>query len=218
MRDNFDRKLSKQIFSHAIMATGHVWSKDSEIRPGYFSSPWPVSELGKIGQCSVGILGTSLSAIDAMVALSVARGTFRRGADEVLQYLPEPGSEEFKVTLMSRKGLLPEADFYHPVPYTELSICTPERIESLINRGAKEGLLDDAFMLFKAELAQADAEYAAKIKLADLSLEEFCKAYFHDREACDTFDWAEQNLAEAKKNEEREFTVPWRYSILKCMR
>ena len=215
VRDNVDGKFSKQIFSHAIMATGHVWSKDSEIRPGYFSSPWPVSELGKIGQCSVGILGTSLSAIDAMVALAVARGTFRRDGDGGLEYLPEPGTDGFKVTLMSRKGLLPEADFYHPVPYTKLNICTQERVDSLINREAKEGLLDDAFMLFKAELAQADKEYAAKINLADLSLEEFCKAYFREREECDTFVWAERNLVEAKRNQELEFTVPWRYSILK---
>ena len=63
-------------FSHVVIATGHVWPKESEIRPGYFISPWPPKALATIGECSVGILGTSLSAIDAMVALATARGTF----------------------------------------------------------------------------------------------------------------------------------------------
>ena len=73
-----------------------------------------------------------------------------RDGEGVLQYFPEPGTENFKVTLMSRKGVLPEADFYHPIPYTPLKICTPEAIDNLINRNSNQGLLDDGFCLVQS--------------------------------------------------------------------
>lgn len=202
-------------FSHVIMATGHSWSKHSEVRPGYFISPWPPVALNTIGQVHTGILGTSLSAIDAMVTLAVARGTFISDQNGIMKYLPEPGTEGFRITLMSRKGLLPEADFYYTLPYLPLKICTAERIDELVKEGGHTGLLDKAFFLFKAELIEADLPYAKNIGLENLNLEQFCQAYFKEREECDPFTWAKLNLAEAKENQARKYTVEWRYAILR---
>lgn len=209
-----NKQISEPIFDYVIMATGHVWPKDTEIRPGYFLSPWPSSALRTISDCHVGIRGTSLSAIDAVVALAIARGVFQRDSEDMLHYLSEPGTEAFHISLMSRKGLLPEADFFYPIPYEPLAICTPHAVKKLVDRKCKE-LLDETFALFKAELELCDPAYATRIQLKQLSLEEFSHAYFHEREQVDPFEWATLNLAEAKANEKNQHIVAWRYAIVR---
>ncbi len=206
---------AQQHYDYAIMATGHVWPKQSQIRPGYYLSPWPASALNAIPDCHVGIRGTSLSGIDAAVALAVARGQFFRNEKDDLTYIPEPGTEKFRLTMMSRKGLLPEADFYYPIPYEPLGIFTAAAIGRLIASNPRTQLLDDVYALFKAQLLHSDPAYAAKIQLDSLSLEQFTHAYFAERETNDPFDWARSNLKETKTNQDREYTVSWRYAILR---
>jgi len=150
-----------------------------------------------------------------MVALCVARGSFERDEQGKMYYLPEPGTDDFRITMMSRKGLLPEADFYHPIPYEPLRICTKQAIKKLIDRLPCEELLDASYNLFKKELAACDPGYAESLNLDDLTLEEFSQAYFREREKNDTFEWAARNLKEAQINQESQFTVPWRYAILR---
>jgi len=206
-------ETSERSFDHVVLATGHQWPEDPQVRPGYFLSPWPATALAAIPPCKVGIRGTSLSAIDAGVALAVTHGEFVEDAEGSLTYKPAPDSEAFHMTMMSRKGLLPEADFFAPLPYEPLDICTPEAMEALI---AADGLLlEPAFALFKQELIAADPDYAASTGLADLELEDYCERYFADRADADPFEWAKANLAEAERNYEAEHTVPWRYAILR---
>ncbi|MES2495808.1 MAG: FAD/NAD(P)-binding protein [Pseudomonadota bacterium] len=204
----------EQRFDHVVLATGHQWPASPEVRPGYFLSPWPASALGAIPPCKIGIRGTSLSAIDAAVALAVSHGDFVDQDDGGVGYVPAADTGAFSMTMMSRKGLLPEADFYHPLPYEPLSICTAEAIEALI-AGPDDDLLDRAFTLFKRELAAADPDYAQRIGLEALALEDFCDRYFAERVEADPFVWAEANLAEAQRNQAARFTVPWRYAILR---
>lgn len=205
--------ISEARFDHVVLATGHQWPEDPQVRPGYYLSPWPASALAAIAPTSVGIRGTSLSAIDAAVALAVSHGVFADDAGAGLRYEPAPGTEAFHMTMMSRKGLLPEADFFVPLPYEPLSICTPEAMDALI---AADGLLlDPAFALFKQELIDADPDYAARTGLAGLELEDFCETYFAARADTDPFVWAEANLAEARHNYETEQVVAWRYAILR---
>jgi uncharacterized NAD(P)/FAD-binding protein YdhS len=201
-------------FDHVVTATGHQWPAAPEIRPGYFLSPWPASALSTIPPCAVGIRGTSLTAIDATVALAVNHGDFCEDGNGGLEYRPNSGTDGFRMTMMSRKGLLPEADFYAPLPYEPLLICTSEAVAHLIE-GHETGLLEKAFELFKQELLSADPDYASKLDLEKLTLEQFHEHYFSDRAEADTFRWAEQNLAEAKENYQNEVVVPWRYAILR---
>ncbi|MBV2187298.1 MAG: hypothetical protein KUL88_22490, partial [Rhizobium sp.] len=114
----------------------------------------------------------------------------------------------------SRKGMLPEADFYFAIPYEPLSICTEEAIAALVASG-RDDLLDAAFELFVRELTASDPDYAARLGLANLTVETIGAAYFAEREAQDPFVWAALNLAEAQQNDERRTTVPWRYAILR---
>jgi uncharacterized NAD(P)/FAD-binding protein YdhS len=96
----------KERFDHVVLATGHQWPATPEVRPGYFLSPWPASNLTKIPPCNVGIRGTSLTAIDAMVALAGAHGEFVDNNKGHLEYRSVAGSDAFHITMMSRKGLL----------------------------------------------------------------------------------------------------------------
>jgi uncharacterized NAD(P)/FAD-binding protein YdhS len=205
--------LEQARFDHLVLATGHQWPEHPEVRPGYFLSPWPASALASIRPCKVGIRGTSLTAIDAAVALAVTHGEFVESGGR-LRYVPAPKTERFHLTMMSRKGLLPEADFYFPIPYEPLEFCNAEAIERLIETQAGN-LLDATFVLFKRELTSIDPGYADQISLAELKLEEFCQSYFAERVDADTFTWAEQNLQEAERNYAEQITVPWRYAILR---
>ncbi len=109
-------ETSERRFDHVVLATGHQWPEDPQVRPGYFLSPWPATALAAIPPCKVGIRGTSLSAIDAGVALAVTHGEFVEDADGALTYEAATGSDAFHMTMMSRKGLLPEADFFCAAP------------------------------------------------------------------------------------------------------
>lgn len=205
--------VRQEVFDHVVLATGHQWPSRQEVRPGYFLSPWPASALADIAPVHVGLRGSSLTAIDAAVALAGRHGVFQREAGRLV-YAPHSGREAFRLTMMSRKGLLPEADFYFPVPPAPLSICTPEAIDRLIGLGDGD-LLDKAFDLFRRELGAVDPDYGTAMGLESATPEIFGEAYFARRAACDPFDWAELNLEEARRNHAAGITVAWRDAILR---
>lgn len=209
-----DGEVKEYAFDHAVMATGHNWPDVTEVKPGYFVSPWPASALKKIEAGAVGILGTSLSAIDAVMTVATAHGAFMLDAAGILQYNIAQGSETLHFTMMSRKGLLPEADFYFDYPHPPLQFCTAEAVDGLIAHGSVN-LLDDVFELFRMELVACDEDYAATLGLAFLNVESFAEAYFAARESADPFVWAASNLAEAEQNEVNRYTVRWRDAILR---
>ncbi|OJU09274.1 MAG: FAD-dependent oxidoreductase [Caulobacterales bacterium 68-7] len=204
--------VDRMLFDHAVLATGHQWPTEQQVRPGYFLSPWPASGLAAIPPIQIGIRGSSLTAIDAAVAVANLHGTFVRN-DRGLSYTPHAGTEAFAITMMSRKGLLPEADFYFPLPGEPLEICTRDAVERAIERGGD--LLEETFELFRREMMRLDPAYAQATGLAAATLEVFHDRYFAARAEADPFVWAEANLLEAKRNHAARITVPWRYAILR---
>jgi uncharacterized NAD(P)/FAD-binding protein YdhS len=74
----------------------------------------------------VGIRGASLSAIDAAMALADHHGEFVQTDGKELEYRANQTTQNFVITMFSRKGILPETDFYHPIPYEPLAICAEE--------------------------------------------------------------------------------------------
>ncbi|ODU70306.1 MAG: FAD-dependent oxidoreductase [Novosphingobium sp. SCN 66-18] len=217
-------------FSQIVIATGHEWPDEPEVRPGFFASPWPASALKRIPAGPVGIRGTSLSAIDAAVALAVNHGAFviADGAeagepapgesapaeDQALRWKPQAGGAALHITMMSRKGLMPEADFFCPIPHEPLTIFTEQAVQGLIEAG-ETGLLDRTYALFEEQLRFVDPDYADRIG-RDSSVEAFGERYFAERLAADPFAWAQANLDEARKNFETGTTIPWRYAILRA--
>ncbi|NWJ27573.1 FAD/NAD(P)-binding protein [Rhizobium sp. RM] len=201
------------IFHHVVMATGHNWPKKTEVRSGFFSSPWPAAALRHGCHGRLGVLGTSLSAIDALLTVAACKGSFILDDTGILQYVSKSENTDFSAVMLSRKGLLPEADFYCPLPYQEPRVCTKKAVEKEIAAGVS-GLLDRLFDLFSQEIQACDPDYATQIGLGSLSVDTFADAYFSNRSASDPFVWAAENLAEAEINFKRRFTVPWRYAIL----
>jgi uncharacterized NAD(P)/FAD-binding protein YdhS len=201
------------LFDHVVLATGHNWPEQTQSRPGYFTSAWPATALQAIEGGRVGILGTSLSAIDALMTVATSAGSFIYDEGGTLQFKIAIDRPDFHATLMSRKGLLPEADFYCPLPYLEPKVCNSAAVERIISEGPT-GLLDKVFELFRQEVTLADAHYASALGLSQLNVDSFADAYYGRRADMDPFIWAAGNLAEAEQNMKNEFTVPWRYAIM----
>ena len=198
----------------AAIATGHLWPETDAQARKFFPSPWTGLMDAQIGACRVGILGTSLSAIDAAMAVASQHGTFTTNTDHSLQFTPKSDSQNLKLTLMSRSGVLPEADFYCPLPYESLNIATPEAIEDAIAHG-QNGLLDRIFQLMAQQLQDAAPGWCQQVALATLNADTFPAVYFADRLRHDPFDWARRNLVEVERNKQKQHTVAWRYTLLR---
>lgn len=202
------------VFDLAVIATGHVWPDEEEATRAYFPSPWSGLIGADIPACRVGIIGTSLSGIDAAMAVASRHGDFVEVDDERLRFDLDEGSDGLSITLMSRSGILPEADFYCPLPYEPLEICTDNTVAREIDAG-KEGLLDRVFALVAHEIQAADPVWSDRISIEALDADNFADAYFADRKRYDPFRWAEYNLREVELNKRNRVTVAWRYAILR---
>ena len=191
---------------HVVIATGHDWSHDAH--PA-LTSPWPARTLRRLGG-EVGILGSSLSAIDVVVTLAHAHGAFRR-AGKGLRYDLHDAADPLRMTLLSRRGLLPEADWYYPLPLPSLPGFDPAAAEDDIARG-RDDLLERSFARFVAALAQADPKYAARVDLS--SPEAYYDSHFAPRMAQDPWDHAREDLAQAARDRRAHRAVPWRVALL----
>ena len=88
-----------------LLATGH-WFEAPAHRQ-YFPSPWPARKLLQSIPAGehVGVIGTSLSAIETVLTLT-SDGRFKRAENGELIYLP--GAKPRKIALYSRRGMLPK--------------------------------------------------------------------------------------------------------------
>lgn len=196
------------VFDRVILASGHSFAEDAQTAR-YFPNPWSGLIQTDVPAARVGVLGTSLSAIDAAMAVATQHGRFVRDGEALVYERREDG---LQITLMSRSGVLPEADFYCPIPYAPLEVMTEAALTEAL---AAEAPLDAVFDLFRAEITAADPGYAAHVGLPELTADSFAAAYFADRLARDPFGWARENLAEVERDRAARRTVGWRYAILR---
>lgn len=201
-------------FDFAAIATGHLWPEDKRASRAYFPNPWSGLMDTRIPPCNVGIMGTSLSGLDAAMAVVTQHGAFITEEDDSIRFHLRRGSEALSITLMSRGGILPEADFYCPLPYEPLSVVTAERLDQTIALGAA-GLLDRIFSLMVEEMTRAAPRWCAQIALETLNADTFADAWFADRKKHNPFHWAAFNLQEVERNKREKHTVAWRYTVLR---
>lgn len=199
----------KKRFDLAVIATGHVWPDEDEATLTFFPSPWSGLMDARILPCHVGIMGTSLSGLDAAMAVVIQHGEF---IDD--KFRLDDTSRGLKIVLMSRTGILPEADFYCPIPYEPLHILSETVADAEVQKGA-DGLLDRIFSLMVEELERADPRWCEAIALRTLNADTLLDAWFADRKKHDPFAWAEDNLQEVEQNKRDKRTVAWRYTILR---
>ncbi|KQZ48807.1 hypothetical protein ASD54_18400 [Rhizobium sp. Root149] len=196
-------------FDRVIVATGHDFGED-KASSSYYPNPWCGLLSADVPAARIGIMGTSLSAIDACLAVVAQHGEFVEGDQGELTYRTD--EQDLKVSFMSRNGILPEADFYCPIPYVPTTIMTEC---SLMACTSKPNVLDAIFDLFAREITLADPAYAARVNLSDLDADSFPEAYFAERMGGDAFAYARKNLAEVERNKAAKRTIEWRYAILR---
>jgi uncharacterized NAD(P)/FAD-binding protein YdhS len=197
-------ELTLESFDKVVLATGHTVPN-----AGRFPAPTSLGHIRHRG--AIGILGSSLSAIDIAVSLATQRGSFTEGV-----YGLKPGQSPFRITMLSRGGRLPEADFYCPLPTTPAPGFTEPEVNAVVNSVPAGKALDAVFMRFKEVLSAADPLYARQINLAEQTADTFASAYFSARDKVHPLAWARSNLEEALRNASDRVTVPWRYTILRC--
>lgn len=196
-------------FDHVVLATGHTFPDADEATRSFFPSPWSGLIQASVPPVPVGIMGTSLSSIDAAMAVAGQHGRFHRKDGELTFKATTKG---LHLTLMSWTGVLPEADFWCPIPYEPLKLMTEVAVEECARQDRP---LDALFTLLRDEMTLADPAYATRIGLPDLTADSFADAYFASREAQDPFLWARKNLEEVEHNKAHKITVPWRYALLR---
>lgn len=212
-------RIETETFDRVIVATGYGLAQGSAEGPERLTGRAAAADgadagaghgLSRAEPLRVGILGTSLSGIDAVVALATAHGRFTGGEDgTALAYTPD---RPWHATLMSREGLLPEADFWFPCPAPEPALFTHAAVRQCVT--GTDGDLDRVFALFAAELARRDPAWAARTGLAEASADDFGQRYFAPRRSADPFEHAAANLAEAQASHARQETIAWRHAIL----
>ena len=202
------------VFDQVVLTTGHVWPDDKDGPESYFASPWSGLFDTDIPAVRIGIMGTSLSSIDAAMAIATQHGVFRDEADGRLVYALGDAGSALDITLMSRNGLLPEADFYCGIPYKPLTVMTDNALAEAVTAG-QDGLLDRVFGLFLRELQSVDQAWVTGHDLDGSNADTFTELYFDQRRRVDPFEWARSNLTEAESNKTSRHTVGWRYAILR---
>lgn len=158
----------------------------------------------------IGVLGSSLSGIDAVIAIAMKRGSFEEREGRLV-YVPET---PWRATLFSRNGLLPEADFWFPHPLPELEHLTPEAAAASVRR--EDGDLDRLFVLFARALEASDPKWAKAIGLEDATADDFAERYFAARRARGAWAHARANLADVRAWHADHRTPPWRIAVLRA--
>lgn len=196
-------RLAGAAFDQVVLATGHSTSKRQGALPeraGDVACPTG----------SIGILGSSLSAIDIAISIATSCGSFVGDGFE-----PSGQAGHFHITMMSRGGRLPEIDFFCPLPAEPAAGFTEADVEAIVRSSASGTVLDAVFARFAGALSRLDPAYAAAIGLVALTADTFASAYFSARDARDPFAGAAQDLATSRQHAAYKHVVPWKYAILR---
>lgn len=200
-------------FDEVVIASGHSWPDVPEIDGVKLVSPWPYTNITDLADDNIGVLGSSLSAIDIVVAIGHARGQFEESGDRI-SWLPNDIDDALRITMVSHMGIMPEGDFYYPFPYEPLICLTQEAMDEEIARGS-DGLLDRVFLLLCDELDAADPDYLDSLPKTARTVEGFAPAYFSRRREVGGLRAVKRDLAGARETMRRKETIPHRYALLR---
>ncbi len=201
-------------YDHVIIATGHSWPAQPKLKDANLLSPWPYTNITKLEAGDIGILGSSLSAIDIVVALGTTHGEFIEESLNV-SWQPSETSSKLKITMVSKDGIMPEGDFYYPFPYQPLKVFSGEAVDAEVKNGS-EGLLDRLFEMLCNELAHSDPDYVKTLGLASRNIEEFSAAYFKRRKELGGLAAVKLDFYTARKSLRERKTIPYRYVLLRA--
>ena len=205
-----DGDLIEDHFDRVIVASGYGPIEADETASALRTGKAAADIAQNQAVARFGVLGSSLSAVDAVVAIAMARGTFVQREDALVYVADTPWHAE----MLSRNGLLPEADFWFPYPLPDLTHFTPETAAASV-RG-EDGDLDRLFEQFARALRQQAPEWSEMIGLSDATADDFADRYFAARLSNDPWDYARENLANVRAWQDNHRTPSWRIAILKA--
>lgn len=201
------------LFDHVVIATGHHWPADENARGRVLSSPWPIAKLEKSDAQRIGLIGSSLSAVDACLALARKNGNFHRDFDGRLRFIKNNPSSPFEVVMHSRRGMLPPLRCHFEFPRFEMYQYVSEKmIRSHIKENGNHLSLD---YLFEAVLKRVIAEKSPDLYeiIKPMSFEDF--AAFHlDRRVCSNpFDLLRSDYALSFSSIHNKKPIFWREAL-----
>jgi hypothetical protein len=197
-------------FDSVIVCTGHNWPNKYEGKVlGYFDSPYPPGKLAQKLNHPVAIKGSSLTAIDAIRTLARHNGCFTEDKGQ-FNYKLTKGSEDFRIIIHSRNGLLPAVRFHLEDSHLHNdSLLTKEELSTY--REQNEGFLSLDYLFdkdFKALFSDKDPELYQRIK--DMKIEEFVSLVMEKRIKKDPFQLLKEEYAEAEKSIELKESIYWK--------
>ena len=202
----------KVIFDQVIICTGHNWPKKYEGHiPNYFDSPYPPKKIALKLDHAVGIMGSSLTAIDALRTLARQNGSFEDNEDGTYNY--KLATEGFKIVMHSRSGLLPAIRFHLADSHLgkDETLSKAEIQKSIAENG---GFLPLDFVFernFKEMFIGEDPAFYEQIK--NMNLEEFVSAMMGYREKMEPFDLFKKEYDEAEKSIEKRKSIYWKEAL-----
>ena len=187
-------------FDQLIICSGHSWPKKYEGKiPGYFDSPYPPKKIALKLNHPVGLIGSSLTAIDAVRTLAKANGKLIEDKTGKLTYALNPNSKGFKLIMHSRNGLLPAIRFHLEDSHLGKS-GTLSKAEIQKHMEENDGFVDLDFIFeknFKEMFVKEDPAFYKKIK--DQTLEEFVTAMMAYREKIAPFELFKKRVYPGRK-------------------
>ncbi len=203
--------IDTYIVDKVIICTGHKWPTRYEGNvEHYFESPYPPSKLALKTDHAVGLRGASLTAIDAIRTIARHNGSFEALETGELRYQIDPGSENFKLLMHTRSGLLPAIRFHQEESFLANKLLISEE-ELMLNRLENEGFVSLDFLFdrnFKAQFKEKDPDFYAIVE--KLSLEDFVEAVLSLREQKDAFEGFRQEHEQALKSIKRRQSIYWK--------
>ena len=208
------RKVTSNEYDHVIIATGHAWPEHPKLKQADLVSPWPYTNITALEPGNIGILGSSLSAIDIVIALGSSHGTFGE-QNESVTWKANPAATNLKITMVSKEGIMPEGDFYYPYPYQPLKLFSAEAVEAEITKG-HEGLLQRLFELLCDELDHSDPDYLDTLGKDARSVDGFHEAYFRRRQKLGGLTAVKLDFANTRRSLRDRKTISYRYVLLRA--
>lgn len=202
----------KARFDQVIICTGHNWPKKYEGKiPHYFDSPYPPKKIALEVNHTVGIMGSSLTAIDALRTLARQNGKFADNEDGTYSY--QLVNKGFKMVMHSRSGLLPAVRFHLEDSHLgkDETLSKAEIHKSIAQNG---GFLPLDFVFeknFKEMFIEKDPVFYEEIKY--MNLEEFVGAMMDYREKMEPFDLFRKEYDEAEKSIEKRKSIYWKEAL-----
>ncbi|GGG94260.1 FAD/NAD(P)-binding protein [Pedobacter zeae] len=206
------KNKNKAYFDQAVICIGHNWPKKYEGKiPDYFDSPYPPKKLALKLNHTVGIMGSSLTAIDALRTLARKNGKFTDNEDGSYSYSSD--SKGFKMVMHSRSGLLPAVRFHLQDSHLgkEETLSKTEIHKSIARNG---GFLPLDFVFeknFKEIFIKKDPAFYEQIK--NMDLEAFVGAMMGYREGMEPFDLFKKEYEEAEKSIEKRKSIYWKEAL-----